>query len=169
VSVGVAVTIDGDEPAAFLKRADEALYAAKQNGRDRAYLHNGAEAIAIQLDKTLVRHAFDSVQQVAIYQGGGVVPPPSAFGPMRSNDISAKGSSFICESPPTCKAYVVRLGAGAQARYMVANIANVAALSAGEPTQYRVGCAFVARLEPDDAPADDAPADESAALELVAC
>ncbi len=169
VSVGVAVTIPDDAPAAFLKRADDALYAAKQNGRDRAYLHNGAEAVAIQLDKTLVRHAFDSVQQVAIYQGGGAVPPPEAFGPMRSNDISAKGISFICESPPTCKAYVVRLGAGAQTRYMVANIANVAALSAGEPTQYRVGCAFVARLEPDDAPADDAPAEESSALELVAC
>lgn len=169
VSVGVAVTIPDDAPAAFLKRADDALYAAKQNGRDRAYLHNGAEAVAIQLDKTLVRHAFDSVQQVAIYQGGGAIPPADAFGPMRSNDISAKGISFVCESPPTCKAYVVRLGAGAQARYMVANIANVAPLSAGEPTQYRVGCAFVARLESDDAPADDAPAQEPAALELVAC
>lgn len=169
VSIGVSVTMQDDEPAAFLKRADDSLYAAKKNGRDRAFLHNGVEAVAIQLDKTLVRHALDTVQQVAIYQGGGEIPPTSAFRPMRSNDISAKGISFICESPPACKAYVVRLGAGAQTRYMVANIANVAALSVGEPTQYRVGCAFVARLEPDDAPADETTECESPAPELATC
>lgn len=168
VSIGVAMTAQGDEPAALIKRADEALYAAKQNGRDRAFLHNGSEAIAIQLDKSLVRHSFDSVQQVAIYHGGVGIPPPNAFSPMRSSDISAKGISFICEAAPDCKAYVVRLGTSGQLRYMVANIANVTALSE-DPPQYRVGCAFVARLEADDAPAEDEVCAAAAARELVAC
>ncbi|HET6878743.1 MAG TPA: GGDEF domain-containing protein [Pirellulales bacterium] len=168
VSIGVAMSTEGDEPAVLIKRADEALYAAKQNGRDRAFMHNGSEAVAIQADKSLVRHPFDSMQQVASYHGGGI-PPASAFNPMRSSDISAKGISFISESAPDCKAFVVRLGAGAQLRYMVANIANVTALSQGESPQYRIGCAFVARLEADDVPADDEIGENAAAPELVAC
>jgi hypothetical protein len=115
-----------------------------------------------------VRHPFDSMQQVAVYDGGVGIPPPSAFGGMRSSDISAKGISFICDSVPECKAFVVRLGAGAAARYMVANIANVAALSKEEPIQYRVGCAFVARLESDDLALDEQ-APEASPAELVVC
>lgn len=169
VSIGVAVTLAGDTPAAILKRADEALYAAKQNGRNRAYLHNGSEPIAIQIDKSLVRHTFDTVQHVAAYHGGDGIPPASEFRPMRCNDISAKGISFICESAPAFKAFVVRLGAGSQARYMVANIANVTPMSKDEPVQYRVGCAFVARLENDDAETLEEPAAPPAASALVAC
>jgi hypothetical protein len=74
---------------------------------------------------------------------------------MRSSDISAKGISFICDSAPACKAFVVRLGTGAQARYMLANIANVTALSQGDRPQFRIGCAFVARLEAEDEPVDN--------------
>jgi diguanylate cyclase len=168
VSIGVATTLSSDEPAKFLKRTDEALYAAKQNGRDRAFLHNGSEAVAIQIDKGLVRHSYDSVQQVAVYTGSGGIPPASAFAPMRSSDISAKGISFISDSPPDCKAYVVRLGAGSQARYMLANIANVTKQSQDDPPQYRIGCAFVARLEADDAPADDELCKPAEARNLVA-
>jgi diguanylate cyclase (GGDEF)-like protein len=162
VSIGVTVTTAGDDPASIVKRADEALYTAKNNGRDRACLHNGSEAVAIQADKSLVRHPFDSVQQVAIYHGGAGIPPPSAFNPMRSSDISAKGISFITDSAPDCKAYVVRLGAGKQLRYMVANIANVTALSQDELPQFRVGCSFVARLETEDAAARDGADDDDA-------
>lgn len=151
VSIGVAMTVEDDTPESLIKRADEALYHAKHQGRNRAFRHDGGEPAAIQADKSLVRHPFDSVQQVAIYEGGTGIPPADAFGPMRSSDISAKGISFITEVAPICKAYVVRLGAGAQTRYMVANIVNVTAISKDEPVQYRVGCAFVARLEGDDA------------------
>ncbi|HVX88226.1 MAG TPA: GGDEF domain-containing protein [Gemmatimonadales bacterium] len=35
ISIGAAVRKDGEHPAALLKRADEALYAAKEAGRDR--------------------------------------------------------------------------------------------------------------------------------------
>lgn len=153
-SIGVAMTLAEDDVSSLVKRADEALYAAKQGGRDRAFLHDGSAPSVIQTDKSLVRHSFDSVQHVAAYTGAGGIPPASAFGPMRSNDISAKGICFICDSPPNCKAYVVRLGTGTQTRYMLANIANVTALPENPP-QYRVGCAFVARLEAEDAPAED--------------
>jgi diguanylate cyclase (GGDEF)-like protein len=168
VSVGLAVTLSGDDPANLVKRADEALYSAKRDGRNRAFLHNGSEAVAIQVDKGLVRHPFDTMQQVAIYHGGTGIPLANTFSPMRSSDISANGISLISESAPECKAFVVRLGEGDDVRYMVANVANITALSHDEPTQYRIGCVFVARLEVDDA-SDGETCERSADRQLASC
>lgn len=167
VSVGVSFSIQGDNSESVIKRADEALYAAKQNGRNVAYVHNGNQVKAIEVDQGLVRHPYETEQLVAEYHGGTEIPASTQFAAVRSSDISAKGISFICPSKPDCKAYVVRLGNGDQTRYMVANVANITPLSKQEPIQYRVGCAFVARLEPET-DAEQAGV-TSATRELVAC
>jgi len=41
ISIGAAVRKEGEHPAALLKRADEALYAAKERGRDRVVASKG--------------------------------------------------------------------------------------------------------------------------------
>jgi len=41
VSLGLARIQSGDDPVALVRRADEALYAAKRNGRNCTYYHNG--------------------------------------------------------------------------------------------------------------------------------
>lgn len=165
VSVGVAMTIPEDEAATVLKRADEALYAAKENGRNRAFLHDGTTTRAIEPDRALVRHPFDTIQQVAEYYGGTEIPPASAFAPMRASDISAKGISLLCDEPPECKAFVVRLGMKNKPCHMVAKVAFVAPLET-EPMQYCVGCSFVARLDSEQEESDEV---DVSLEELVTC
>lgn len=52
VSCGTAEVAKGDDCLALLRRADEALYRAKQQGRNRCMLHNGDSAIAAVSNNT---------------------------------------------------------------------------------------------------------------------
>ncbi len=43
ISVGVALLTAGDDPAGLIRRADAALYASKENGRNRVSWHDGGQ------------------------------------------------------------------------------------------------------------------------------
>jgi diguanylate cyclase len=54
VSVGLAVTCEDDDGASLLARADEALYASKQTGRNRGHFHNSqtCELIDVEVERS---------------------------------------------------------------------------------------------------------------------
>jgi GGDEF domain-containing protein len=45
-SIGVALAMASDQAAGIIRRADEALYAAKQSGRNRILWHNGKKILS---------------------------------------------------------------------------------------------------------------------------
>ena len=149
-SLGLATADASDTPTSIIERADQALYAAKQGGRNRAYVHDGGAQVPIVSDKALVRHPFRDLQQIAPYKLGGPLPTAGDFYPVQCYDLSVKGISFLSETPPDFQAVVIRLGNPPGARYMISSIANVAPMMVGDEKQYRVGCTFVSRLDAEE-------------------
>ncbi|HEX5444085.1 MAG TPA: GGDEF domain-containing protein [Pirellulales bacterium] len=153
VSVGVAPAVEGDEPAHLIERADEALYAAKERGRNCALAHDGEQIIAIEQDHAAVRLPFTELQRVAPYGGGGELPDEAAFHEVRCHDLSAGGISFLCAEPPDSQSLVVQLGKGPNVRYMIARVAHIVAVGESAEARFRVGCSFIERLHPPGLPA----------------
>lgn len=146
VSVGLSSVVELDGAEALIKRADDALYAAKNAGRNRAFLHNGTQAAAIAVDASVVRQPFHEKQYIAAYNGEGPLPGASQFRAVQCHDLSAGGLSFVCDEPPDFQKFVVRLGKAPETHYVVARVANVVEVGTAERRQYRVGCSFLERV-----------------------
>ena len=146
ISLGLASVLSDEDAATLIKRADEALYAAKNAGRNRAFLHDGTNAIAIAPDASVVRQPFNEKQYIAPYAGQGALPAPDSFRAVQCHDLSAGGLSFLCDEPPDFQKFVVRLGKAAETYYVVARVANIVEIGTSEQPRYRVGCSFMERV-----------------------
>jgi diguanylate cyclase (GGDEF)-like protein len=146
VSVGVSCVADMDDAEALIKRADEALYAAKNGGRNRAFLHDGRTVLPIAVDSSVVRQPFNEKQSIAPYGGDEAVPATGRFREVQCYDLSARGLSFLCDEPPDFEKFVVRLGKGSEECFVVARVVNIADVGTKDRPRYRVGCSFLHRI-----------------------
>ncbi|HVA51139.1 MAG TPA: GGDEF domain-containing protein [Pirellulales bacterium] len=165
-SLGLATASAGESATSLVERADQALYAAKESGRNRAYLHDCTGHLPIEADKALVRHPFRNLQQIAPYKLGGPMPTSGDFFSVRCYDLSVKGISFLTNTAPDYQALVIRLGHPPAARYMISSVANVVGMADGDEKVYRVGCTFVSRLDPEEIlpGSDETPVEKNAEL-----
>jgi diguanylate cyclase len=62
VSIGVASALAGDDTARLIERSDEALYAAKDHGRNCVFVQTGDHCVSAAPDRHLVRAAADLVE-----------------------------------------------------------------------------------------------------------
>ncbi|HEV3344736.1 MAG TPA: GGDEF domain-containing protein [Pirellulales bacterium] len=146
VSVGASSAAEMDDAEALIKRADEALYGAKNGGRNRAFLHDGKTVLPIAVDSSVVRQPFNEKQYIAPYSGEGPLPETSEFRAVQCYDLSARGLSFLCDDAPDFERFVVRLGKGSEECFVVARVVNIADVGNKERARYRVGCSFLQRV-----------------------
>jgi diguanylate cyclase (GGDEF)-like protein len=79
-SLGTAQAMPGDEPATLVSRADQALYASKQAGRDRVYFHSGSLCLPIELSDDPQPPAAEdrATMAVALAEVAGGAPAEAA-------------------------------------------------------------------------------------------
>ncbi|HUY89465.1 MAG TPA: GGDEF domain-containing protein [Pirellulales bacterium] len=173
-SLGVAEARAGQNPGAVVQHADQALYAAKQNGRNCTYFFNGQtceqfdaawfesnrdmlEAVQQQLDEEQrtgapidrrgqPRRPFPTNQFIAPYLNGQI-PTRDMFQQVLCHDISSGGFSFLLPQPPRFDSIIVALGMPPNVTYLTGRIVHTSASSPNGQSMYLVGCRFMGRIE----------------------
>lgn len=173
-SLGVAEARPGHDPRAVVQNADRALYAAKENGRNRTYFFNGQtceqfdaawfesnrdmlEAVQQQLDEEertgapidrrgQPRRPFPTNQFIAPYLNGKL-PTREMFQQVLCHDISSGGFSFHLPQPPAFDSIIVALGMPPNVTYLSGRVVHTSASSPNGQSMFLVGCRFVGRVE----------------------
>ena len=175
-SFGVAEARKGWGVPTLIKGADQALYAAKENGRNQAYLFNGTgceridpdwfesnrdmiEQVERQIDEEIrtgqpidrrnqPRRPFRTNQFIAPC-ASGELPTREMFRQVPCHDISSGGFSFLLPEPPEFRNIVVALGAPPKVTYLAALVVHTRVHNSGPVPMYLVGCRFIGRVELD--------------------
>ncbi|MBI3468664.1 MAG: diguanylate cyclase [Planctomycetes bacterium] len=178
-SVGLAELMARDTPASFIDHADRALYAAKENGRNRSYFFDGANSrpidasvvqrrnpVASAVQREIMEHSlpartadrrkhqrrpFCYTQVVAPYRWGRF-PAPDMFREVQCQDLAAGGCSFLLPDAPDCDAYIVALGIEPNCTYVVAEVLHARRDFSKSPPVFVVGCRFTGRIEREALP-----------------
>ena len=174
-SLGVAEARPGGDPGTVVAHADQAMYAAKLNGRNCTYFFNGhscerfdagwiasnrdmwaalqpqqldgAERTGTPLDRrSQPRRPFPANQFIAPYLEGKL-PTKEMFQQVRCHEISSGGVSFFLPQPPEFDSLIVALGTPPKMTCLASRIVHTCASNADGGSMYLVGCRFLGRVE----------------------
>lgn len=176
VSIGLATCHRNEDAPALIKRADAALYGAKQGGRNAAFFHDGrfmeritAETLAaaaslLSLDEVqqLIddsnkpsKDHCDKREHVRNQFSGVQAIAPYVFGPLPAEtefhnvqclDLSPAGFSFMAPAPTGDKSLVIRFGEAPNFLHVAARVTYQRPVDAETHDQYRIGCQFINRV-----------------------
>jgi len=168
IRIGAARYNSAEPVAVVLKRAEEALHEAKQNGRNGAYLHNGKRAVPLCVPgkdeakdvrnpktpcgeerRQAVRFPYPQTEQVAFCNRSNRGGPE--FQEVSCVDISATGIAFMLDSEPLQDTLVMKLEGLAEPVLLLCELRRSQALP---DNRWHIGCEFVKRLVPKDGSAE---------------
>jgi len=168
IRIGAARYNSAEPVLAVLKRAEQALDEAKQNGRNGAYVHNGERVVPLcaagkgeakdvsdpqtpraEERRRAVRFPYRQTEQVAFCNRSNRGGPE--FQDVSCLDISASGIAFMLDSKPLEDTLLMKLEGLSEPVLLLCELRRTEALA---DDRWRIGYEFVKRLVPKDGSAE---------------
>lgn len=142
VSAGLAEADRTEEEAALLGRADGALYAAKNAGRNLCQFHDGKQCVAIERTD-LPQRQVNASQRIAPFVDGRF-PEPGMFCDIECEDLSTTNFCYVVSEEPDYDKVLVALGETADCAYATATVEQCRNIGTDSSPLYRIACHFTA-------------------------
>jgi len=152
VSAGLAEAMLTNDSEVLLTRADAALYAAKEAGRDCCHAHDGQTCVAIEKTFVQNRRHNDCRQRIAPFVDG-TFPDAAMFHEINCEAVSALGFTFLTHERPNYDNVLLALGGQSGRAFTSAVVKHCRNIGSEITPVYRVTCQFTV---PVDAFADAA-------------
>lgn len=144
MSVGVTAAQNDDSQQSLVQRADAALYAAKNAGRNCTFTHHEGQLTKAEYNASAARHRFQKKVAIAPYRNQ--IPDGDDFRPYECRDLSAGGLSFMSPQMPSSGMVVVEMDDRTGTHFVLARVVSVKNEGTDAMPAYRVGCSFQGRL-----------------------
>jgi diguanylate cyclase len=145
VSAGLAQADRAEEPAAIVGRADAALYAAKQAGRNQCFAHDGLRCQPIERQPNAPSRT-EATQRIAPFADGHF-PEPGMFREIDCEDFSSTGFTYLVNSRPDYDKVLVALGESNSRAYTTASVEECRKIGPDDMPLYRVNCRFTSPVD----------------------
>ncbi|HEY3966697.1 MAG TPA: GGDEF domain-containing protein [Planctomycetaceae bacterium] len=146
VSAGVAQAILTNDSEVLVTRADTALYAAKDSGRDCCHVHDGQGCVPVAKTSSANRRKSDSSQRIAPFIDGRF-PDADMFSNIDCEEVSQHGFTFLTHEPPEYDKVLLALGDGRTRAYASASVKSTRNIGAESDPLYRVACQFTVPVD----------------------
>jgi diguanylate cyclase (GGDEF)-like protein len=146
VSAGIAEAVLINECDLLVARADMALYAAKDAGRDCCHAHDGQGCLAIEKSAPQNRRKSDSRQRIAPFVDGQF-PDADMFYSVDCEELSPQGFTFLVEERPLYDSVLLALGEERDRAYTSATVKHCRNIGSDAAPMYRVSCQFTVPVD----------------------
>jgi hypothetical protein len=130
----------------LVARADMALYAAKDAGRDCCQAHDGQGCIPIEKTAAQNRRKSDNRQRIAPFVDGQF-PDAEMFHAVDCEELSPQGFTFLVEERPSYDAVLLALGEERERSYTSASVKHCRNIGNEAAPMYRVTCQFTVPVD----------------------
>jgi diguanylate cyclase len=146
VSAGLAQAERTEESAPLISRADKALYAAKNGGRNVCFLHDGRVCVPIEKRSKARSQRPESTQRIAPFVDGRF-PEPGMFRDISCEAVSAVAFSYVVSERPGYDSVLVALGDTADCAYATATVQECRNIGSDTDPLFRIACRFTAPVD----------------------